>query len=49
MLYAQGKRIVSSQYRFTQGPQQMRHEYPSVYKVLLEKALKAMGEEDNEQ
>lgn len=49
MLYAQGKRIVSSQYRFTQGPQQMRHEYPSVYKVLLDKALKAMGEEDNEQ
>lgn len=48
MLYAQGKRIVSSQYRFTTGPQQMRHEYPSVYKVMLDQTLKAMGESDNE-
>jgi hypothetical protein len=47
MLYTQGKRIVKSQYRFTTGIQQMRKEYPSVYKVMLDKTLKAMEESDN--
>lgn len=47
-LYTEGKRIVGSQYRFTTAPQEMRKEYPDTYKVMLSQALKAMGEETDE-
>jgi len=48
-LYKEGKRIVQAQYTFTVAPQAMRKQYPETYKVMLEQALKALGESNDEQ
>ena len=48
-LYQEGKRIAKAQYAFTVQPQQMRQQYPDTYQVMLDKALKLMGEGNNEQ
>ena len=48
-LYKAGKRIVQAQYTFTVAPQAMRKQFPETYKVLLEQALKALGESNDEQ
>jgi hypothetical protein len=48
-LYKAGKRIAKAQYAFTCQPQLMRKQYPDTYQVMLNKALKIVGEGNNEQ
>ncbi len=48
-LYKEGKRIAKAQYAFTVEPQLMRQQYPETYQVMLQKTMKMVEGNDNEQ